>query len=70
MSTTRTAAVLFALAALICVSDTAQGGSAPIDPAPAGDERAGAWRVMGYNSPMVSGAKRFWELQVPVTRKP
>ena len=33
-----------------------------------GWRRAGAWRLMGYNSPMVPSAKRFWELQVPVTR--
>lgn len=26
----------------------------------------GLWRVMGYNSPMVSDARRVWELQVPV----
>jgi hypothetical protein len=33
-----------------------------------GWERAGAWRLMGYNSPMVKASKRFWELQLPVTR--
>jgi hypothetical protein len=32
--------------------------------------RAGSWRVLGYNSPMVSDSRRFWELQLPVTRKP
>jgi hypothetical protein len=32
--------------------------------------RAGPWRILGYNSPMVSAARRFWELQLPVTRKP
>ncbi|MHC4958239.1 MAG: heme-binding protein [Planctomycetota bacterium] len=26
----------------------------------------GEWRLMGYNSPMVPAARRFWELQVPV----
>ena len=30
--------------------------------------RAGSWRLLGYNSPMVPPAKRFWELQVPVKR--
>lgn len=35
-----------------------------------GWERAGSWRVLGYNSPMVPAARRFWELQLPVTRKP
>lgn len=29
---------------------------------------AGQWRLMGYNSPMVLGNRRFWELQVPVRR--
>jgi hypothetical protein len=32
--------------------------------------RAGPWRTLGYNSPMVSAARRYWELQLPVTRKP
>jgi uncharacterized surface protein with fasciclin (FAS1) repeats len=31
-----------------------------------GWEVAGEWRLMGYNSPMVPAARRFWELQVPV----
>jgi hypothetical protein len=35
-----------------------------------GWEKAGAWRVLGYNSPMVPAERRFWELQLPVTRKP
>ena len=30
---------------------------------------AGDWRLMGYNSPMVATAKRFWELQIPVARR-
>lgn len=30
--------------------------------------RAGDWRVMGYNSPMVPAEQRFWELQLPVSR--
>ena len=29
---------------------------------------AGNWRTMGYNSPMVPAAKRYWELQLPVIR--
>lgn len=33
-----------------------------------GYQRAGDWRMMGYNSPMVPAEKRFWELQIPVTR--
>ena len=33
-----------------------------------GLERAGDWRLMGYNSPMVPSNKRFWELQLPVRR--
>ena len=33
-----------------------------------GWSRAGSWRMLGYNSPMVPAAKRFWELQVPVRR--
>jgi uncharacterized surface protein with fasciclin (FAS1) repeats len=28
--------------------------------------RAGDWRLLGYNSPMVRPDQRFWELQVPV----
>lgn len=31
-----------------------------------GLETAGSWRVLGYNSPMVPAAERFWELQVPI----
>ena len=34
-----------------------------------GMEPAGDWRVLGYNSPMVSVAKRYWELQVPIRKK-
>ena len=30
---------------------------------------SGDWRLMGYNSPMVPSAQRFWELQIPVARK-
>ena len=30
--------------------------------------RDGEWRLLGYNSPMVPAARRFWELQVPVAR--
>jgi len=26
----------------------------------------GAWRTLGYNSPMVPNERRFWELQVPL----
>ena len=33
-----------------------------------GWKRAGEFRMMGYNSPMVPSARRFWEIQVPVTR--
>ncbi|MDJ0520723.1 MAG: heme-binding protein [Planctomycetota bacterium] len=33
-----------------------------------GYERAGDFRAMGYNSPMVPASQQFWELQVPVTR--
>jgi hypothetical protein len=29
---------------------------------------AGPYRLMGYNSPMVPAAQRFWELQLPVQR--
>ncbi|MHC4861768.1 MAG: heme-binding protein, partial [Planctomycetota bacterium] len=32
--------------------------------------RAGDWRLMGYNSPMVPSEKRFWELQLPVETTP
>jgi hypothetical protein len=31
-----------------------------------GSNRDGDWRLMGYNSPMVPEAKRFYELQLPV----
>jgi hypothetical protein len=30
--------------------------------------KAGSWRTFGYNSPMVSASRSFWELQIPVTR--
>jgi uncharacterized surface protein with fasciclin (FAS1) repeats len=33
-----------------------------------GLERAGPFRMMAYNSPMVPAAQRFWELQIPFTR--
>jgi hypothetical protein len=33
-----------------------------------GLKRAGDWRLLGYNSPMVPASKRFWELQLPVRR--
>lgn len=33
-----------------------------------GLERSGPFRMMGYNSPMVPSAQRFWELQVPFER--
>lgn len=33
-----------------------------------GYERAGPFRMLGYNSPMVASARRFWELEVPVRR--
>lgn len=33
-----------------------------------GFERAGPFRMLGYNSPMVPSARRFWELEVPVRR--
>jgi hypothetical protein len=33
-----------------------------------GWKRAGEYRMMGYNSPMVPTSRKFWELQVPVTR--
>jgi hypothetical protein len=29
-------------------------------------KRDGEWRLLGYNSPMVPAARRFWELQLPV----
>ena len=32
--------------------------------------KAGSWRTFGYNSPMVSASRSFWELQMPVTRCP
>jgi len=31
-----------------------------------GYERSGDFRVMGYNSPMVPGARQYWEVQIPV----
>jgi hypothetical protein len=31
-------------------------------------KRAGEWRLLGYNSPMVKAERRFWELQLPVAR--
>lgn len=27
---------------------------------------AGGWRTMGWNSPMVRGSKRYWEVQIPI----
>ena len=33
-----------------------------------GLEAAGAWRVLGYNSPMVPVSQRYWELQIPIRR--
>jgi uncharacterized surface protein with fasciclin (FAS1) repeats len=36
--------------------------------AASGLQRDGEWRLLGYNSPMVPAAKRFWELQLPVQR--
>lgn len=33
-----------------------------------GYARAGAYRVMGYNSPRVRGSRRFYEIQMPVTK--
>ncbi|MHC4548403.1 MAG: heme-binding protein [Planctomycetota bacterium] len=35
-----------------------------------GERRAGAWRLLGYNSPMVPATRRFWELQLPVVATP
>jgi hypothetical protein len=32
--------------------------------------KAGSWRTLGYNSPMVGASRSFWELQIPVTRCP
>lgn len=34
-----------------------------------GWERDGSFRSMGYNSPMVRGSARYWEVQMPVKRK-
>ncbi|MCU0726527.1 MAG: heme-binding protein [Planctomycetes bacterium] len=31
---------------------------------------AGEWRLMGYNSPMISEARRFYEVQLPVEPRP
>ena len=33
-----------------------------------GWQRAGAFRTLGYNSPMVPAAEQYWEFQVPVRR--
>ena len=33
-----------------------------------GWSRSGSWRMLGYNSPMVPMAQRYWELQIPVSR--
>jgi hypothetical protein len=33
-----------------------------------GWEADGPWRRLGYNSPMIPAARRFWELQLPVKR--
>ncbi len=35
-----------------------------------GWKRAGAFRAMGYNSPMVRANSRFWEVQMPVVAAP
>lgn len=35
-----------------------------------GWKRAGSFRSMGYNSPMVRASSRFWEVQMPVERAP
>jgi len=32
--------------------------------------RAGDWRLLGYNSPMVPETRRFYELQIPVADRP
>ncbi len=34
-----------------------------------GIERAGAYRMLGYNSPMLERSKNFWELQLPIAEK-
>jgi len=34
----------------------------------AGWKRAGEWRLMGYNSPMIAADRRFYEFQLPVGR--
>jgi hypothetical protein len=35
----------------------------------AGIERAGEYRLLGYNSPMLERSKNFWELQLPIAEK-
>jgi len=32
-------------------------------------ERAGEYRILGYNSPMLERSKNFWELQLPIAAK-
>ena len=32
-------------------------------------ERAGDYRLLGYNSPMLERSKNFWELQLPIAEK-
>jgi hypothetical protein len=32
-------------------------------------ERAGDYRILGYNSPMLERSKNFWELQLPIQAK-
>jgi hypothetical protein len=34
-----------------------------------GIERAGEYRILGYNSPMLERSKNFWELQLPIAKK-
>lgn len=34
-----------------------------------GIERAGEYRILGYNSPMLDRSKNFWELQLPIEEK-
>jgi hypothetical protein len=34
-----------------------------------GIERAGEYRILGYNSPMLERSKNFWELQLPIAEK-
>lgn len=33
-------------------------------------ERAGDYRILGYNSPMLARSKNFWEIQLPIQSKP